>query len=510
MFGTNARLALILPLLVVLACRDTKRSPAAPDHASTVGATSAPADSTAYRSLARFDSLTSRCDHSDVLCLQVSEDSQLVLSGNRAYRDSAGLHLRLRDGTFQLFADDTSEGSQAVRYSFQAYVPDLGYYLVHQSYYEGTAEGLVNERSGRLTTLDGLPVFSPNRKRMVAAMPYDPQVSPPADVTVYRIDSIDVSQEWSQALSKSEASAPTWLSDTLIRLQLQYTDSFSGDVSGPVTTAMLRFTRGNWRLEADASADTSVTRAQRAPQGRLTLQGTFAYADSSGTQLLALGPLADPSKVVGAVCSGGSVLPARYDRRQRGERDDSRRQIVTNFNRERGIVFRLTGGKARPDETCYLSADSALLAKAIGVTPLGLPPCSPPQVSRLATAKQREVVHCWRFATTAPDAELVAAQFATIDSNALAGLVLVRDTSLLFQDFPAVYRGPDESVWRVDDQGRFSPRDLAVLFVARVSQAYVMAITWAGAEGESDELVLADSTDTFRTVVRDYRYWVPE
>ena len=502
MFGTNARLALILPLLLVLACRDTKRSPAAPDHVSTVGATSAPADFTAYRSLARFDSLTSRCDHSDVLCLQVSEDSQLILSGNRAYRDSAGLHLRLRDGTFQRFADDTSEGGNTVRYSFQAYVPDLGYYLVHQAYYEGAAEGLVNERSGHLTTLDGLPVFSPNRKRVVAAMAYDPQVSPPADVAVYRIDSIDVSQEWSEALSKSEASAPTWLSDTLIRLQIQYTDSFSGDVSGPVTTVLLRFARGTWSLEGNASS--------QLPQRSFSLQGTFAYVDSSGTQLLALGALADPSKVVGAVCSRGSVYPARYDRRQHGQPDNNRRQIVSNFSREPGIVFRLTRGAARPDETCYLSADSALLAKAVGVTPLGQSECSPPQASRLATSRRRPVVHCWRFARTAPDVELLAAQFATIDSNALASLVVVRDTSLLFQDFPAVYRGPDESVWRVDDQGIFSPGDIAILFFAQLSHAYVMAITWAGAEGESDRLLLADTTNAFRTVITDYRYWVPE
>ena len=501
-FAANARLTLILPALVVLACRDTKRSPAAPDHASTVGATSAPADSTAYRSLARFDSLISHCDHSDAACLPVPEDSQFILSAGRAYRDSDGLHLRLRDGTFQRFADDTSEGGNAVRYSFQAYVPDLGYYLVRQTYYEGAAEGLVNERSGRLTTLDGLPVFSPNRKRVVAAMPYDPQVSPPADVMVYRIDSIDVSQEWSQALSKSEASAPAWLSDTLIRLQLQHTDSFSGDVSGPVTTVLLRFARGTWSLEGNASS--------QLPKRPLTLEGTFAYVDSSGTQLLALGALADPSKVVGAVCSRGSVHPARYERRQHGQPDDNHRQIVSNFSREPGVVFRLTRGAAQSDETCYLSADSALLAKAVGVTPLGLSECSPPQASRLATSRRRAVVHCWRFARTAPDVELLAAQFATIDSNALASLVVVRDSSLLFQDFPAVYRGPDESVWRVDDQGVFSPGDIAILFFAQLSHADVMALTWAGAEGESDQLLLADTTNTFRTVIKDYRYWVPE
>src|SRR2546430_11410507 len=146
-----------------------------------------------------------------------------------------------------------------------------------------------------------------------------------------------------------------------------------------------------------------------------------------------------------SVCAGGPVLPARYDRRQPGQKDDTHRQVASNFSREEGNVFRLTEGKARPDETCYLSADSALLAKAVGVTPLGLSACSPPQASRLAAAKQRQVVHCWRFARTPRDAEVLAVQFATIDSDALASLVVVRDSSLPFPDFPAVYRGPDES-----------------------------------------------------------------
>src|SRR5437588_683389 len=75
---------------------------------------------------------------------------------------------------------------------------------------------------------------------------------------------------------------------------------------------------------------------------------------------------------------------------------------------------------------------------------------------------------------------------------------------------PRRHRRPDESVWRVDDQGVFSPGDFAILFVAQLSHACVMAITWAGVEGESDELLLADSTDVFRTVTRAYRYWVPE
>jgi hypothetical protein len=35
------------------------------------------------------------------------------------------------------------------------------------------------------------------------------------------------------------------------------------------------------------------------------------------------------------------------------------------------------------------------------------------------------------------------------------------------------------------------------------------AFTWAGAEGESSELLLADSAGVFRTLTMGFRYWSP-
>ncbi len=239
------------------------------------------------------------------------------------------------------------------------------------------------------------------------------------------------------------------------------------------------------------------------------LPGSFAYVDPSGTQLLALGPLEDPARILGAICPRGLIARVRFDRTQDRQPDDNGRQIAANFSRDAGHVFRLVQGNASPDETCYLSADSMLLATAVPVTPLGLATCPAGQYSRLAAARQRKIVSCSHLAQTPARAELLALQFATIDSSALASLVLVRDRSLWFQDFPAAYRGPDEDVWRADDGGVFSPEALGILFVAELPHAVVMAITWAGAEGESDQLVLADTGDAFRTVVQEYRYWAP-
>lgn len=80
-------------------------------------------------------------------------------------------------------------------------------------------------------------------------------------------------------------------------------------------------------------------------------QGSFAYVDSTGTHLLALGALGDPSEIRGAICSTGLPLKVRYDRRQGRQKGDNGRQTVSNFGREEGDVFRVLDGTAQPDGT---------------------------------------------------------------------------------------------------------------------------------------------------------------
>src|SRR5256885_14187711 len=68
-------------------------------------------------------------------------------------------------------------------------------------------------------------------------------------------------------------------------------------------------------------------------------QGTFAFADSGGTQLLALDSLADPSTIRGAICAGGVAVAARYDHRATPQSRDNGRQVAANFaNQQVGVV----------------------------------------------------------------------------------------------------------------------------------------------------------------------------
>ncbi len=255
--------------------------------------------------------------------------------------------------------------------------------------------------------------------------------------------------------------------------------------------------------------DSLAVRANASGAAISLTQGTFAFADSDGSQLMALDSLADLSTIRGAICGEGVTVPARYDHAATRQPADNGRQNAYNFANQQGNVFRVSAGKATPDQTCYLSADSLLIANARAAAMRKPVDCSTDRASRIAAAKHRQVIHCWDIGVAPSGVEIAAAQFADIDSTALASLVVVRDSSMWFEDFPAVRHANDPSTWRVDDDGVFSPTSFDVLFVAALPDGLVIAITWAGPEGEDSYLLRSDSTPNLRTLSTAYRYWSP-
>jgi hypothetical protein len=248
----------------------------------------------------------------------------------------------------------------------------------------------------------------------------------------------------------------------------------------------------------------------RVPEHLQLDEGSFGYVNADGTELLTLDSLRNPTRIRAALCPRGRVVRVAYTRRQSRQTADNGRQTAANFSNDFGDVFRTEGGKASADETCYLSADSVLLAAASPLELAQRGACDTVQIHRIAEAKRRSVLHCWPLGAALRNVQIVAVQFVVIDTSALASLVVLDEKKLYFRDFPATYRGPEESTWRVDDGGEFSPESFGILFFCRLQGVYVMAFTWAGAEGEDSYLDIADSADTFRSRANAYRYWVPE
>jgi hypothetical protein len=237
--------------------------------------------------------------------------------------------------------------------------------------------------------------------------------------------------------------------------------------------------------------------------------GHFGFVNADGSEIIALDSVPYPGLTRAAVCARAHVYRIAYARKQSRHPAGNGRQVAANFGNESGDVFRVIGDPAPTDETCYLSADSGFVA---GVLPFGADTgaaCKTIRLRQAAQVKHRPVLHCWTLGSATPNVEILALQFAAIDTSALASIVVADHGQLFFHDFPATYRGPAADVWRVDDNGTFSPADFGIPFCGRRGGRFVMALTWAGAEGENAYLLVADSANTLRAVAKSYRYWAP-
>jgi hypothetical protein len=213
--------------------------------------------------------------------------------------------------------------------------------------------------------------------------------------------------------------------------------------------------------------------------------GSFAYPHADGRQLLAVDSLFPPTAVRWAICPGAVVLPVRHAGRQPGDAGDTGRQHAANFVHQAGERFVVTAGRAAPDASCYLTADSVLATAVLPPAATKAPVCPPALRARLAEAEARAVQGCWPLPAVAPGVTVALAQFVTGGREALAVMAVLDHDTLRLDRHPATVERLGQDLWRVDDQGVFHPEDFRVLFAARRSGALVVAVSWMGAEGEN-------------------------
>ena len=263
--------------------------------------------------------------------------------------------------------------------------------------------------------------------------------------------------------------------------------------------------------------------AAAGPSGPLQLAaGAFAFANASGTRLLAMDSIPNPMAMHATMCPGAPARAVVADGYQVGKRGDTGRQTAANFATQSGARFRMLGNAdAAPlavDVSCYVTADSALVA---GLLLLELPPpaagnatamCDTARTARVEALRGRTVVECSPkgVGSGAGHPVIFAVRFVARDSNALASLVAIDGEQLWFHDFPAIDHGGGQSVWRLDDGGRFPAAAMRIRFLSRVRGVLVLAMTWDGTEGENAYLLAADSSRAFRTLQHSYRYTAPQ
>jgi hypothetical protein len=253
----------------------------------------------------------------------------------------------------------------------------------------------------------------------------------------------------------------------------------------------------------------SIVSAQDLPSAT-PQHGSFAFPNSAGTQLLATSDLAQPASLHTALCNGGRRLKVELERRQ-NERANDGRQWAANFDKLAGAIFRIPEDKVDESAGCFLASDALLSsATVLPATPDSKhTACEAGLRSRIASSRSRQVSNCSTIATLAEGKRLILVEFERRGKDALAAIALVDGERMTFADYPAVFSGNGESLWRVDDGGRISPDDFRIVFLLQKGTGYTMGVEWLGAEGESLGVFVSAGDNRFTQVIEDSWYRSP-
>jgi hypothetical protein len=218
--------------------------------------------------------------------------------------------------------------------------------------------------------------------------------------------------------------------------------------------------------------------------------------------------LAQPDLLKTALCAGGRAVPIQFERRQ-GNTANNGRQTTANFDKLAGSVFAIVGTKVDSETPCFMASATLLTGSTVHdiAVPQGLGACA--QRSRFATQRDRPVINCWPLARLGADKQAALLEFERRGKDALAAFVLVDGTRSLFLDYPAEYKKEGDSLWRVDDDGKFSPDGFKVICALQRGSVYTIGIGWDGAEGKLLQLWMSDAQDRFTKLLNDYWYQSP-
>jgi hypothetical protein len=237
----------------------------------------------------------------------------------------------------------------------------------------------------------------------------------------------------------------------------------------------------------------------------------FAFPNEQGTRLLATGEIANPEALRIAICSGGQQVSVQFERRQPEGPKTTGRQTPPNFAHTAGGVFRIVSGTVSPDATCVIADESFLTGATL--IPLKRPPqntrCSKAAYPQFQADKDRPVVGCWPIAEGGAGIQVAIIEFSRRLTRALASLVVIDGERRTYIDYPADFKGPGDDLWRADDGGEIHAEGFEVVFLLKRGTTYILAVDWAGAEGNVLSVQSAEGSDQFKEVITDSWYRSP-
>jgi serine/threonine protein kinase len=182
-------------------------------------------------------------------CAKAIEKYQLGQAGYKALaaRSGKSLELTLKNGGRVTLLDADKE-ADSMFYCLREYLPDIGYFVLHRQYYEGNTYLLVDDRQGRQFEVTGLPLVSPDRKRLVVASIGLDAAYSINKLTVLRLDEGGLETEATFDPQDWGPSDVEWVDGETIRFMMNRATDEPGNYRK--TPARAIYSGGKWVLDA--------------------------------------------------------------------------------------------------------------------------------------------------------------------------------------------------------------------------------------------------------------------
>lgn len=213
----------------------------------------------------------------------------------------------------------------------------------------------------------------------------------------------------------------------------------------------------------------------------------LGFADSTGTRVIvtARDTAGDPG-FLWAVLPSGETVALSYCERAAGTDGNNYRDVASNFDNLPGAVYRVAEDPLAADETCPLATSGFLSGRTpLAVGPLDMSPLGEAEVQRIEAARDMDLDRSWRLADIGGEAEVWLGVFEPGDSTIVASMILCRGGDLFFEDYVGAVSEDMQSVWRVDDGGRFGAEYFEIIAAFGTAEGIELIRTWIGAEGEN-------------------------
>lgn len=231
----------------------------------------------------------------------------------------------------------------------------------------------------------------------------------------------------------------------------------------------------------------------------------FAFANASGTRLLALGPVAEPARLTRASCDGKVVEVAFKAQQPKGPRDNGR-QTKWNFDQVAGALYEVKGTVAA-DGGCLLATAAYFRERPPLAVTAAQKACDAGAAAVAAGLSRRPVERCLEVGAFS-GGRLLLVTFAKRGSSLLVGFVLLSARVTAMRSLPATLEQDAPSCWRADDGCVFEPGAYHVPFVLQGPGGPTLFALWDGPEGQNFELLEVRGAALEERATAS-RYWAP-